>query len=66
VAIVFVLTAAAEDLRFLGFVVRPSAIGYVARRSRRMARQIAAELRSEIQRYICGLPTATEYAVLSA
>ncbi len=37
-------TPAAEGLRFLGYLVRPSAIGYVAKLSRRMAKRIAKEL----------------------
>jgi hypothetical protein len=37
--------AAADGLRFLGFLARPSLIGYVAKVSRTMAKQIAAELR---------------------
>jgi hypothetical protein len=36
--------AAAEGLRFLGFLARPSMLGYAARLSRRMAKQIVAEL----------------------
>ena len=39
-------TSAAKGLRFLGFLARPSALGHTARLSRRMAKQIAAELRS--------------------
>jgi cation diffusion facilitator CzcD-associated flavoprotein CzcO len=35
----------AEGLRFLGFLSRPSLIGYVARRSRPMAKEIARALR---------------------
>jgi cation diffusion facilitator CzcD-associated flavoprotein CzcO len=35
---------AADGLRFLGYVVRPSAIGYSAKQSKRMARRIAREL----------------------
>jgi cation diffusion facilitator CzcD-associated flavoprotein CzcO len=35
---------AAEGLRFLGYLIRPSAIGAVARRSRRMAKRIDREL----------------------
>jgi cation diffusion facilitator CzcD-associated flavoprotein CzcO len=35
---------AADGLRFIGFLSRPSLIGYVARRSRRVAKAIAAEL----------------------
>ena len=37
-------TPAAEGLRFLGYLVRPSAIGYVGKLSRRMAKRIAKEL----------------------
>jgi hypothetical protein len=36
---------AADGLRFLGFLARPSLIGYVAKQSRPMARDIANELR---------------------
>lgn len=36
--------AAAEGLRFVGFLSRPSLIGYVARQSRRVAKCIADEL----------------------
>jgi Flavin-binding monooxygenase-like len=36
--------AAAEGLRFLGFLARPSMLGYAARQSRRMAKQIVVEL----------------------
>jgi cation diffusion facilitator CzcD-associated flavoprotein CzcO len=36
---------AAHGLRFLGFLARPSLIGYVAKQSRRMAKDIANELR---------------------
>jgi hypothetical protein len=41
------LVAPAPGLRFLGFLTRPSLIGFVARQSRRMARDIAAELAGE-------------------
>jgi hypothetical protein len=37
--------AVAEGLRFLGYLSRPSLIGYVARRSRPMAKEIANALR---------------------
>jgi Pyridine nucleotide-disulphide oxidoreductase len=36
---------AAPGLRFLGFISRPSLIGYVAKQSRRIARDIVSELR---------------------
>ncbi len=36
---------AAEGLRFIGFMSRPSFIGYVAKQSKRMAKRIASELR---------------------
>jgi flavin-dependent dehydrogenase len=36
---------AAYGLRFLGFLSRPSLIGYVAKQSRRMAKNVANELR---------------------
>ena len=36
--------AAAEGLRFLGFLARPSMLGYAGRLSRRMAKQIVVEL----------------------
>ena len=36
--------AAADGLRFLGFLIRPSLIGYVAKQSRRTAGRIADEL----------------------
>lgn len=39
--------AAAPGLRFIGFLSRPGLIGYVAAKSRRMAKQIAHELRSQ-------------------
>ena len=42
--VVIGVTPAAEGLRFLGYLVRPSAIGYVAKLSRRMAKRIAKEL----------------------
>jgi len=35
---------AAEGLRFIGYDVRPSLIGYMAKQSKRMARRIASEL----------------------
>ena len=35
---------AAEGLRFIGYDVRPSLIGYMAKQSRRMAKRIAREL----------------------
>jgi cation diffusion facilitator CzcD-associated flavoprotein CzcO len=35
---------AADGLRFIGYDVRPSLIGYMAKQSKRMARQIAREL----------------------
>ena len=35
---------AAEGLRFLGYVVRPSAIGATATQSKRVAKRIAREL----------------------
>ena len=35
---------AAEGLRFIGFMSRPSFIGYVAKQSKRMAKEIAKEL----------------------
>ena len=37
-------TPAAEGLRFLGYLVRPSAIGYVGKLSRQMAKRMAKEL----------------------
>lgn len=42
--VVIGVTPAAKGLRFLGYVIRPSAIGYVGKLSRRMARRIAKEL----------------------
>lgn len=36
--------SAADGLRFLGYLTRPSVIGYMAKQSRRSARRIAAEL----------------------
>jgi cation diffusion facilitator CzcD-associated flavoprotein CzcO len=38
------VTPAADGLRFLGYAVRPSAIGYAGKLSRRMAKRIAREL----------------------
>ena len=35
---------AAEGLRFIGYDVRPSLIGYMAKQSKRMAKRIAREL----------------------
>jgi len=35
---------AAKGLRFIGYDVRPSLIGYMAKQSKRMARRIASEL----------------------
>ncbi len=35
---------AADGLRFLGYLVRPSAIGYTAKQSRRTGKRIAREL----------------------
>jgi hypothetical protein len=35
---------AAEGLQFLGFLSRPSLIGYMGKQSKRMAKQIAREL----------------------
>jgi hypothetical protein len=35
---------AAEGLRFIGYDIRPSLIGYVAKQSKRMAKRIAREL----------------------
>src|SRR5262249_23091555 len=37
--------AVADGLRFLGFLARPSQFGYAAKRSRRMAKEIANSLR---------------------
>ena len=37
-------TPAAEGLRFIGYDVRPSLIGYMAKQSKRMAKRIAREL----------------------
>ena len=38
------VTPAAEGLRFLGYLVRPSLIGYTGKLARRMAKRIAKEL----------------------
>jgi cation diffusion facilitator CzcD-associated flavoprotein CzcO len=38
---------AAEGLRFIGYDVRPSLIGYMAKQSKRMARRIARELSAD-------------------
>jgi hypothetical protein len=37
-------TPAADGLRFLGYLSRPSLIGYVAKQARGVAKRIAAEL----------------------
>jgi hypothetical protein len=42
--VVIGVTPAAKGLRFLGYLIRPSAIGYVGKLSSRMARRIAKEL----------------------
>jgi hypothetical protein len=36
--------SAAQGLRFIGYDVRPSLIGYMAKQSKRMAKRIAREL----------------------
>ena len=38
---------AAEGLRFIGYDVRPSLIGYMAKQSKRMAKRIARELSAD-------------------
>ena len=37
---------AADGLRFIGYDIRPSLIGYMAKQSKRMAKRIARELSS--------------------
>ena len=38
---------AAEGLRFIGYDIRPSLIGYMAKQSKRMAKRIARELSAD-------------------
>jgi hypothetical protein len=40
-------TLAADGLRFIGFLTRPSLIGYLAKQSKRMAKRIATELSAD-------------------